>query len=97
MMGLSYYIGGIALLFAGRVLTGLATGAAAPTAQIYVSECSSPRIRGALGSVTSTFLSMGILVSYIIGALIADWHVYCFILGCLPIALGLAMVNKDIK
>ena len=57
-----------------------------------VSECSSPRVRGALGSFTATALSLGILIAYIIGALV-QWHVLCFILGSLPVVLGLAMVN----
>lgn len=43
LMGISYYVSGIPLLFAGRILTGLATGAAAPTAQIYVSQVSGGR------------------------------------------------------
>lgn len=56
-----------------------------------MSECSSPRIRGALGSFTATFLSFGIVVAYIIGALV-EWQIFCFIIGSLPIVLGLAMV-----
>ena len=121
LMGLSYYANWTPLLFIGRVITGLLTGASAPTSQIYVSiditysrlldyalatnvpdtpliynnqvsECSSPRVRGALGSFTATFLSLGIVVSYIIGALV-QWQIFCFIIGTLPVLLGLAMVR----
>jgi facilitated trehalose transporter len=36
LMGLSYYVNWTPLLFIGRVITGLLTGASAPTSQIYV-------------------------------------------------------------
>ncbi|XP_046649044.1 facilitated trehalose transporter Tret1-2 homolog isoform X2 [Daphnia pulicaria] len=91
LMGLSYYVNWTPLLFIGRVITGLLTGASAPTSQIYVSECASPRIRGALGSFTATFLSLGILIAYIIGAVV-EWQILCFIIGSMPIVLGLAMM-----
>lgn len=58
-----------------------------------MSECASPRIRGALGSFTATFLSLGILIAYIIGAVV-EWQILCFIIGSMPIVLGLAMVNR---
>lgn len=61
-----------------------------------VSECSSPRVRGALGSFTAMFLSFGIFLAYIIGALV-QWHVFCFILGSIPILTGLAMVVLSIE
>ncbi|XP_057379573.1 facilitated trehalose transporter Tret1-2 homolog [Daphnia carinata] len=91
LMGLSYYLHSAAVLFVGRVITGLITGASSPTSQIYVSECSSPRVRGALGSFTSTFISFGILIAYIVGALV-EWQIMCFVIGSLPIVLGLAML-----
>lgn len=37
LMGLSYYVNYTPLLYIGRVITGLVTGAATPPAQIYVS------------------------------------------------------------
>ncbi|KAK4029896.1 hypothetical protein OUZ56_022854 [Daphnia magna] len=91
LMGLSYYVKSTSLLFIGRVITGLLTGASTPTSQIYVSECSSPRIRGALGSFTATFLSLGIVIAYIVGAFV-EWQILCFLIGSLPIVLGLAML-----
>ena len=36
LMGLSYYVDWAPLLFIGRIITGLITGASAPTSQIYV-------------------------------------------------------------
>ncbi|KAK4029894.1 hypothetical protein OUZ56_022852 [Daphnia magna] len=79
------------VLFVGRVVTGLITGASSSTFQIYVSECSSPRVRRALGSLTSTFISFGILIAYVVGALV-EWQIMCFVIGSLPIVLGLAML-----
>jgi hypothetical protein len=38
-------------------------------------------------------MSFGILIAYIIGAVV-EWQVMCFVIGSLPIVLGLAMVNK---
>ncbi|XP_026481106.1 facilitated trehalose transporter Tret1-2 homolog [Ctenocephalides felis] len=55
------------MLIVGRFLTGLMVGVVLPCAQIYVSECCSPDIRGILGSLPSLFMSGGILVSYILG------------------------------
>jgi len=91
LMGLSYYVNSTALLFFGRVITGLVTGASTPPAQIYVSECASPRVRGALGSFTATYLALGILIAYVIGAFV-EWHILCFTLGSFPIVFGLIML-----
>jgi facilitated trehalose transporter len=38
LMGLSYYVDWAPLLFIGRTITGLITGASAPTSQIYVTN-----------------------------------------------------------
>lgn len=65
------------------------------TELLQVSECSSPRIRGALGSFTATFLSLGIVIAYIVGAFV-EWQTLCFLIGSLPIVLGLAMVKITI-
>jgi len=91
LMGLSYYINYTPLLYIGRVITGLVTGASTPPAQIYVSECSSPRVRGTLGSFTATFLALGILIAYVIGAFV-EWPILCFILGSFPLIFGLVML-----
>ncbi|KAK4004300.1 hypothetical protein OUZ56_006040 [Daphnia magna] len=91
LMGLSYYLNSVSVLFVGRLITGLISGASVPTSQIYVSECSSPRVRGALGSFTSTFMSFGIVIAYVIGAVV-EWQIMCFVIGSLPIVLGVAML-----
>ena len=55
------------LLLGGRFLMGAMVGVCIPAAQVYIGECSSPRVRGALGSLTALFLAGGILLTYIIG------------------------------
>ena len=55
------------LLFCGRVIMGAMIGLSVPAAQIYIAECSSPRARGALSSLTALFLAAGIVLTYIIG------------------------------
>ncbi|KZR98043.1 Uncharacterized protein APZ42_006738, partial [Daphnia magna] len=35
LMGLSYYLNSVSVLFVGRLITGLISGASVPTSQIY--------------------------------------------------------------
>jgi facilitated trehalose transporter len=72
------------MIYVGRCLTGFAAGCTTPASQIYLSECSSPRIRGRLGSFTASSLALGILVTYIIGAFV-EWYVLALVFGTLPI------------
>ncbi|XP_045028718.1 facilitated trehalose transporter Tret1 [Daphnia magna] len=73
-----------AMLYVGRILQGLAVGCTTPACQIYVSECSSPNIRGRLGSITASSLALGIWVAYIIGAFV-EWDTLSFIFSALPV------------
>ena len=72
------------MIYVGRCLTGFAAGCTTPASQIYLSECSSPRIRGRLGSLTASSLALGILVTYIIGAFV-EWYVLAWVFGVLPV------------
>ncbi|XP_057373147.1 facilitated trehalose transporter Tret1-like [Daphnia carinata] len=83
-VGLTYSGKHKAMLYVGRILQGLAVGCTTPACQIYVSECSSPNIRGRLGSITASSLALGIWVSYIIGAFV-EWHTLSFIFSALPV------------
>jgi MFS family permease len=55
------------VLLIGRMLSGFAAGLTIPSAQIYVSECCDPKIRGVLGSLPAFGMSTGILITYIAG------------------------------
>ncbi|KAI9552844.1 hypothetical protein GHT06_020726 [Daphnia sinensis] len=91
LMGLTYFGRHKAMLYVGRLITGLVNGALTPSSQIYISECSSPRIRGVLSSLTASALALGILTPYIIGAFV-DWWVLALILVIFPVMLLIGMI-----
>ncbi|KAK4011370.1 hypothetical protein OUZ56_020484 [Daphnia magna] len=72
------------MLYIGRFLMGIAAGCTTPAAQIYVSECASPSLRGWMGSLTASSLVLGVWSTYVIGTFV-EWHVLAWIFGCLPI------------
>lgn len=78
------------MLYIGRILDGAMIGFSAPSAQIFIGECASPRVRGALGAFTAIFLSLGILITYVIGAFV-PWNVLAWILSAFPALLFGAM------
>ncbi len=53
---------------------------------MQIGECASPRVRGALGAFTAIFLSLGILITYVIGAFV-PWNVLAWILSAFPALL----------
>ncbi|XP_053612397.1 facilitated trehalose transporter Tret1-like [Plodia interpunctella] len=55
------------LVLLGRIMMGLCVGLVLAPAQVYVSECCDPEIRGRLGSLPTLSMSLGILFSYIAG------------------------------
>lgn len=57
-----------AQLYAGRLLTGLATGLASVPATIYLGETSLPKLRSTFVTWTSLSISLGIMVVYALGA-----------------------------
>ncbi|KPJ06964.1 Facilitated trehalose transporter Tret1 [Papilio machaon] len=58
---------GFALILVGRFMSGLCVGFVLAPAQVYVSECCDPEIRGRLGSLPTLSMSLGILISYVAG------------------------------
>ncbi len=60
-----------------RSVTGLAVGAATMVGPLYVSECAPAHMRGALVSVVQLSITIGILASYLAGAMwtaSGDWQ-----------------------
>jgi facilitated trehalose transporter len=55
------------VVMAGRLLSGFCAGLTIPSAQIYVSETCDVRVRGVLGSLPSMSMSIGILMTFIMG------------------------------
>ncbi|KAK3922194.1 Facilitated trehalose transporter Tret1-2-like protein [Frankliniella fusca] len=73
------------MLYAGRVGQGLSSGMAAVATPIYISEMSSPDIRGALATYFEILLCLGILVMYTLGKFLAVYwvNVVCLSVGVL--------------
>lgn len=57
----------IALFYVGRFITGFSGGAFCVTAPMYTAEISENDIRGSLGSYFQLLLTVGILLSYLLG------------------------------
>ncbi|KAJ8911433.1 hypothetical protein NQ315_005966 [Exocentrus adspersus] len=72
----------VAMIYVGRFLTGLAGGAFCVAAPIYTSEIAEKEIRGTLGSFFQLLLTVGILLSYIIGAYMSprDVSIVCAVI-----------------
>lgn len=77
-------------LYAARVFAGIATGGACVVAPMFISEIGETSIRGALGSFFQLFLTVGILLVYLIGAYI-DWRVLSGICAIPPLLLLIGM------
>eukprot|EP00698_Gefionella_okellyi_P013820 TRINITY_DN3810_c0_g1_i1.p1 TRINITY_DN3810_c0_g1~~TRINITY_DN3810_c0_g1_i1.p1 ORF type:complete len:998 (+),score=202.79 TRINITY_DN3810_c0_g1_i1:77-3070(+) len=81
----------LAMLFAGRVLTGISTGIVSVTTPVYISEISPARFRGAFGAINQLAIAFGILFAYLAGmGLNWQWLARCggicasVLLLCLP-------------
>jgi SP family galactose:H+ symporter-like MFS transporter len=77
------------VLIAGRVILGLAIGAASFAAPLYISEISLPALRGALVSLNQLAITIGIVVSYFVDYKFTqsgNWHAM-IAFGCLPAIL----------
>ena len=70
-------------LLAGRFVCGLACGVCVSSAQIYISEISSPRVRGILLIFPETFATAGLLMCYTLGLLLR-WKMVAVVCGLLP-------------
>lgn len=70
------------MIYAGRLLTGLAGGAFCVAAPIYTSEIAQKEIRGTLGSFFQLLLTCGILLSYVAGAYMSprDLSILCAVI-----------------
>ncbi|KAJ6645579.1 Facilitated trehalose transporter Tret1, partial [Pseudolycoriella hygida] len=76
-------------LMIGRGLSGFCVGLSLPSAQIYVTECTDPKIRGVIGSFPSISMSSGVLMAYIFGTFFAWDHLAW---TCCGVAVGLTMI-----
>ncbi|XP_066142079.1 facilitated trehalose transporter Tret1-like isoform X2 [Euwallacea fornicatus] len=79
------------MIYAGRFFAGLAGGSFCVAAPLYTSEIAEKEIRGALGSYFQLLLTIGILFSYIFGA-ITSTQVFSILCCCIPFVFGLVFV-----
>jgi sugar porter (SP) family MFS transporter len=70
---------GVLVLF--RVVLGLAVGAAAVIVPLYLSEIAPTEIRGAVSSLNQLMIVTGILLAFVVNALLADSGAWRLMLG----------------
>ncbi|XP_066466892.1 solute carrier family 2, facilitated glucose transporter member 8 [Tiliqua scincoides] len=61
------------MLYAGRLLTGLASGITSLVVPVYISEIAHSRVRGMLGSCVQLMVVTGIMGSYVAG-MVLEWR-----------------------
>lgn len=88
--GLIVFANGAEMLYAGRFLIGIATGASCVVAPMYISEFAEVSIRGALGAFFQLFLTVGILFVYAIGPYVS-WVTLSVLCAIFPALLIVAM------
>jgi len=71
----------VAVLVVFRIVLGLAVGAAALIVPLYLSEIAPTEIRGAISSLNQLMIVVGILVAYIVNALLASSGAWRLMLG----------------
>ncbi|XP_075222588.1 facilitated trehalose transporter Tret1-like isoform X2 [Lycorma delicatula] len=79
------------LLITARAITGFCAGLVTPSAQVYVSECAYPEIRGLLGSLPALFMAIGVLVSYILGTWL-QWNYLAYASSFFPAAMLVLLI-----
>lgn len=73
------------MFYFGRFITGMSGGAFCVAAPLYTAEISEKEIRGTLGSYFQLMLTIGILASYTLGALIENMKTLSIISAVMPL------------
>ncbi len=79
----------VGALIAGRIVVGLAIGAASFISPMYMSEVSPPRVRGSLVSLNQLAITVGIVIAYLVDYAFSGtggWR-YMFALAMIPSAI----------
>ncbi|PFX26088.1 Solute carrier family 2, facilitated glucose transporter member 8 [Stylophora pistillata] len=84
------YAKNVAMLYAGRIITGLGCGAVSLTVPVYIAEISAARVRGALGSVNNLAITVGLILAYVAGVF-CHWRWLAFI-GAIPPMLQIILL-----
>ncbi|KAK3908861.1 Facilitated trehalose transporter Tret1 [Frankliniella fusca] len=76
---------GLGAVYVGRILTGLATGMGSVPGTVYVAEVGLKELRGMLVTWTSIAISLGIVLVYVIGAVLPSWRLVAAVCGAFPL------------
>jgi len=79
-------------LYLARFIVGVATGASSAIAPMYVGEIAEASVRGSLGSFFQLMMTVGILYTYVLGAVVSYTSLAIFC-GVVPIAFILMFFN----
>jgi MFS transporter, SP family, galactose:H+ symporter len=97
----SAFAAGLPALLGGRLLVGLAIGVASMLTPLYLAEISPARDRGAVVSLNQLCITLGILVSYLVGfafaTLTGGWR-WMLGIGALPgiiLAIGMLILPES--
>ncbi|TGZ37272.1 facilitated trehalose transporter Tret1 isoform X1 [Temnothorax longispinosus] len=75
----------VLMFYFGRFITGVSGGAFCVAAPLYTAEISESEIRGALGSYFQLMLTIGILISYVLGDVIDNMWTLSIISAVMPL------------
>lgn len=81
-----------AMLYAGRIITGLACGVVSLAVPVYIAEIAPARLRGALGASNQLAITFGLLLSFVLGV-VCHWKWLALIGAILPVLLVILMFN----
>ena len=86
LIGLANISSSVVMILAGRALSGLGVGLGVPSTSIYVAECSSPNLRGKLGTLPAFLLAFGVLIGYVFGKIVKlmTYYKYSYLCRYLP-------------
>ena len=77
------YASNFGMILAGRIFTGFATGCTTVVVPTYVGEICEARIRGTMGAGFQFQVTLGILLTYVIGKY-ADWNYLAMVCSFFP-------------
>ncbi|KAK8733983.1 hypothetical protein OTU49_006282, partial [Cherax quadricarinatus] len=63
----------VALIYVGRLITGVFLGIFSPVPQVYATEIAEPSIRGMMGAFPEAAVALGSLLCYAFGSVV-DWR-----------------------
>ncbi|CAG7784985.1 unnamed protein product [Allacma fusca] len=81
----------LAMIYAGRFLTGFCGGAVSLAAPVYIGETAEDSIRGTLGTGFQLMVTIGILFTYIVGVALS-WKWLSLVCGFGPVAFLIMLI-----